>query len=125
MSTGCPTSAVRIAWPKTTVSHAAIGGAYGYEIPPRLDAWLQFGPRYRMPVDSLFSDESVKPSRRAVVHADAAHEWYGWSEAAEYGPAPLKSPLYGLRKDLIGKLAAYRERYVPNNVLNRAKRFFV
>ena len=33
----------------------------------------------------------------------------GWSEAAEYGPAPLKSPLYeGVCKDLINKLKAYR-----------------
>ena len=77
------------------------------------------------PLDSLFSDESVE------VRADERlftlmllMNGMGWSEAADYGPAPLKTPQYkGLRKDLIEKLRTYRERYLPNAVLNRAQRF--
>ena len=82
-------------------------------------------PALAAPVDSLFSDESVEiRADERLFTLMLLMNGMGWSEAAEYGPAPLKSPLYkGLRKDLIGKLAAYRERYVPNNVLNRAKRF--
>ena len=82
-------------------------------------------PALAAPVDSLFSDESVEiRADERLFTLMLLMNGMGWSEASEYGPAPLKSPLYkGVRKDLIGKLAAYRERYVPNNVLNRAKRF--
>jgi hypothetical protein len=77
------------------------------------------------PVDSLFSEESVE------VRADErlftlflVMNGLGWSEAAQYGPAPLKEPRYdGIRQDLLAKLATYRERYLPNATLNRARRF--
>jgi hypothetical protein len=90
---------------------------------------IAFGAQHATaaPVDSLFSDESVE------VRADERlftlmllFNGMGWSETAEYGAEPLKSPVYkGMRKDLIGKLSSYRERYLPNRVLNRAKRFVV
>lgn len=77
------------------------------------------------PVDSLFSDESVEiRADERLFTLMLLMNGMGWSEAAEYGPEPLKSPLYkGVRKDLIDKLSAYRERYLPKAVLNRAKRF--
>ena len=77
------------------------------------------------PVDSLFSDESVEiRADERLFTLMLLMNGMGWSEAAEYGPAPLKSPIYkGVRKDLIGKLSAYRERYLPKAVLNRAQRF--
>jgi len=82
-------------------------------------------PALAAPVDSLFSDESVEiRADERLFTLMLLMNGMGWSEAAEYGPAPLKAPKYkGLRKDLIGKLTSYRERYVPNNVLNRAKRY--
>ena len=82
-------------------------------------------PALAAPVDSLFSDESVEiRADERLFTLMLLMNGMGWSEAAEYGPAPLKAPVYeGVRKDLINKLNAYRERYVPNAVLNRAKRY--
>ena len=82
-------------------------------------------PALAAPVDSLFSDESVEiRADERLFTLMLLMNGMGWSEAAEYGPAPLNAPLYqGIRKDLIGRLEAYRERYLPESVLNRAKRY--
>jgi hypothetical protein len=90
---------------------------------------LAFGAQHAIaaPVDSLFSDESVEVRvDERLFTLMLLFNGMGWSETAEYGAEPLKAPLYkGMRKDLIGKLSSYRERYLPNRVLNRAKRFVV
>ena len=46
----------------------------------------------------------------------------GWSEAVTM-VLPLKTPQYKGFVGLIEKLRTYRQRYLPNAVLNRAQRF--
>ena len=77
------------------------------------------------PVDSLFSEESVEVrADQRLFTLFLVMNGLGWSEAAEYGPAPLKEPRYeGIRQDLLAKLATYRERYLPSATLKRARRF--
>jgi hypothetical protein len=90
-----------------------------------LIAALAAGPAAAAPIDSLYSDESVELRADERLFAlFVVFNGLGWSEAKDYGPAPLTLPKYDpMRADLREKLTKYRDRYLPSRLLNRLDHF--
>jgi hypothetical protein len=86
---------------------------------------LVAGPAAAAPIDSLYSNESVELRADERLFAlFVVLNGLGWSEATDYGPAPLTLAKFDpMRADLRDKLTKYRDRYLPSRLLNRLDDF--